>query len=149
MGHLLNVYGEEYCIQNGLDSGTTAWAIGLYDDASTGTTGDAISDGDDLAAITTEPAGTSYARQTDTFSPADTGADSLTESSTNDSALSFNVSDSSATVDSYFVVINFQASDETAASDHLVVTGALDAEYNLSNHDQLDFSAGDFGVSLE
>lgn len=151
MGHILTNLGEEYAVQNGLDSGTATWDVGLYDDASTGTTGDAISDPDDLAAITTEPAGSAYARQADTFSPADEDgdADGLTDATKNDTTLSFDTSDSSANVDSWFLVINFQSSAQTAAEDNLVATGALSQAYDLSNVDQLDIDAGGVGVQLD
>lgn len=146
MSRILTDYGEEYFIQNGLDSGTTAWSVGLYDDST-----DAISDTDDVGEITTEPAGTAYARQTSTFSPSDEDGDanSLTEATINDSSLSFDTSDSSVSVDSWFLVINYQSSDgETTASDHLIATGALSQSYDLSSVDSLDISAGGVGVSV-
>lgn len=151
MARILTNFGEEYAVQNGLDSGTATWDVGLYDDASAGTTGDAIADADNVAAITTEPAGTSYARQADTFSLADVDGDvaGLLDGSTNDTKLSFNTSDSTANVDSWFLVINFQASSQTALTDNLVATGALSQAYDLSNVDQLDISAGGVGIQLD
>lgn len=151
MGRLLTQYGEEYLILNGLDSGATAWSVGLYDDAAVGTTGDSVVDGSDLAAITTEPAGAAYARQTSTFSPSNEDGDAtgLLDSSINDSLLSFDVSDSTGTVDSWFLVINFTATGDASATDHLIATGPLSKERDLSQIDTLDISAGGVGATVE
>lgn len=152
MAHITTNYGEEYFTSNGFDSGATAWTVGVYDDASVGTTGNAIADADDLAAITTEPGGAAYARQTTTFSLIDFDGDAtgLMDATASDNALSFDVSDSTGAVDSWFLVINFAATgDGGTATDHLVATGALSKEYDLSNVDQLDLNAGGAGVSLD
>lgn len=149
MGYVLTDYGEDYTVNNGLDSGTVTWDVGLYDDASSGTTGDSISDSSTLSSITTEPAGSNYARQSDTFSPADKDGSGEHDATDNDNQLSFDTSDSSAVVDSWFLVINFQSNSQTAAEDNLVATGALSQEYDLSNVDTLNIDAGTVGVQVD
>lgn len=147
MSRILTDYGEEYLISNGFDSDTSTWDVGLYDDAT-----DAIEDTDDLSAITTEPAGAAYARQSSTFSPSDEDGDAtgLTEASVSDSDLVYDTSDSSQTVDSWFLVINFTATgDGTTSDDHLVATGALSDSRNLADVDELTLEFGGVGISVE
>lgn len=106
--------------------------VGLYHDAT-----DGISDPDDLGAITTEPSGASYSRQSVSIDSTDITISK--DANGNWQALfkdiTFDLSDSSQTVDGYFVVANFQASEtgDSSAQDHLIFTGALDQEYNASN----------------
>lgn len=132
--------GEEYTIKNSLDGASLD--LGLYNDST-----DALGDTSDVADITTEPTGTAYARQTDTYSALDLSGDWGID---NDSALSFDVSDSSETVDSFFLVVNFQAEDtsDSAANDHLFAIGNLSQSRDLSQIDQLDVNAGDVEVTL-
>lgn len=144
MANLLTDVGEEYLIKNGLDSGTSTWAVGLYNDST-----DTIADTDEDPAtdITTEPSGGSYARQSDNFSPSDLSGD---WGSDNDSQLTYNTSDSSQTVDSWFLVINFNSSDasDTSPSDHIIATGALSQSRDLSQIDTLNLDAGGVGVTV-
>jgi hypothetical protein len=140
MSRILTDLGEEYLIKNSV-SGIT-FTVGLYNDST-----DSISETDDLSAITTEPSGGAYARQSDTFTAADLSGDWGTD---NDSQLSYDTSDSSQTVDSYFIMVSFQASDtgDSGANDHLLLTGALSQSRDLSQIDTLNISAGGVGFKV-
>lgn len=140
MSRILTDLGEEYTIKTNLDG--VSLDVGLYNDGT-----DAITDTEDLADITTEPGGSAYARQTDTFTAADLSGDWGID---NDSQLSFDTSDSSQTVDSYFIVANFTAADtgDGSATDHLIITGALSQSRDLSQIDTLNISAGTVGVKV-
>jgi len=141
MSFILTDLGEEYVMETNTNGVTLS--VGLYNDST-----DAISDSDDLAALTTEPAGSNYARQSDTFATASLSGDYGFD---NDSLITFDTSDSSQTVDAYFIVANFDsdvAGDGGTASDHLIATGALSQSRNLSDIDTLEISAGGTGVKV-
>jgi hypothetical protein len=141
MSAILTDLGEEWMMKFDLDA--EAIDVGLYDDST-----DQISDGDDLGNITSEPSGGNYSRQSgEALSASDISGDWGVD---NDSTISFDVTNTSGTVDSYFFVANFQASDtgDTSASDHLVLTGSLSQSYDLSNLDTLDISSGTAGVTV-
>ena len=141
MTTLLTNLGEEYVLETALNGVTLT--VGTYNDAT-----DAISDTSDLSAITTEPTGSAYARQSDTYSLVKNGSGNWQLD--NDSQLTFDTSDSSQSVDSYFIVANFQADDtgDTAANDHLIATGALQQTRDLSQIDTHNIDAGSAGFSL-
>lgn len=140
MTFILTDLGEEWYAKNNVDSATLD--TGLYNDGT-----DAIADGDDLAAITTEPAGAAYARQATAVSAADLSGDWGFD---NDSQEQWDTSDSNQTVDGYFLVANFTAVDtgDSTATDHLIATGALSQSRNLSDIDTLKISAGGIGVKV-
>lgn len=107
--------------------------IGLYDDST-----DNLADSDDIGAIATEPTGASYARASVSFGTVDmTAQDNGSDWEVDFVDQTFDASDSSQSVDSYFVVINFTSNDtgDGSATDHLLFTGSLDQSYNLSNFD--------------
>jgi hypothetical protein len=142
MGHVLTNIGEEYLMENNMDG--ISLDIGLYNDST-----DSISDTDDLSAITSEPSGSNYARQNDTFSTASLNSDYGFD---NDSQLSFDTTDSSSTIDSYFLVANFDsdvAGDGGTASDHVIATGALNESRDLSDIDTLNVPSGGCGVTVD
>lgn len=141
MTRLLTDLGEEWYGETDI-SGVASVTLGLYNDST-----DAISDTNDLSDISTEPSGASYARQTMEISFEDLSGDWGFD---NDNQESFDTSDSSQTVDSYFLVANFQADDTSdgSATDHLIATGALSQSYDLSNVDTLNISAGTAGVTV-
>jgi hypothetical protein len=141
MAAILTDLGEEWMVKTNLDSESVD--IGLYNDST-----DSIGDSDDVGAITTEPSDGNYTRQTgETLSAADISGDWGVD---NDNTVSFDVTNTTGTVDSYFFVANFQADDtgDGSANDHLVVTGSLSQSYDLSNVDQLDISSGTAGVTV-
>lgn len=113
-----------------VDSGKT-FDIGLYNDSS-----DSLGDTSDIGDINTEPTGSAYSRQSDAasgFSVSLSGGDVQISGKTQ----TFDVSDSSQTVDSVFVVVNFSSdvvsSDGGTGTDHLFYTNALDQSYDLSS----------------
>ena len=140
MSHILTDLGEEYTLETALEG--VSITIGLYDDST-----DAIGDTNDIADITTEPSDGNYARQTDTLTLVDESGDWAAETS---SQVSFDVTSTTGTVDSYFVIANFQADDtgDSSANDHLICTGALSQSYDLSNVDTLNIDAGTIGWKI-
>lgn len=149
MATQLHDTGEEFIIDYVFTDGATKPAnvdVGLYNDGT-----DSLADSDDLSAITTEPSSGNYARQSVSFdgtgfSAADSGGD---WQATNDSTVTFDVTDSTQTVDSYFVVVNFDsddAGDAGTAADHLFWTGDLEQSRDLSQIDTLDVNT--IGTSL-
>lgn len=141
MSYILTDIGEEWYTETALNGSTVI--VGLYND-----TTDAIADADDLSAITTEPTGAAYARQSDTVTISKISGNWGFD---NDTQLSFDVSDSSQTVDGAFMVVNFD-SDETndggTATDHLVATAQLSQSRDLSQVDTLNINAGELGVTV-
>jgi hypothetical protein len=139
---ILTDLGEEYLIKNGFDGATVI--VALYNDAT-----DNLGDTDDIAAITTEPTNTNYARQSSTVSAADLSGDWGFE---NDSTLTFDFSDqtTSETVDTAAYIVNFQAVDtgDAGANDHLVATGALSQDRDIGSIDTLEFAAGDLELTV-
>ncbi len=128
----LHQHGEEYMQDLVINSGDT-YDIGLYNDST-----DALSDTSDVSAITTEPAGSAYSRQSDAasgFTASLVSGDVQIAGTTQ----TFDVSDSTQTVDSVFVVVNYASdlvsSDGGTATDHLFFTNALDQSYDLSQFD--------------
>jgi len=125
-------HGEEFMIDLVISSGKT-FDIGLYNDST-----DTLSDSSDIGAITTEPSGSAYARQQDSagdFTASLSGGDVEMAGTTQ----TFDVSDSSQTVDSALAVVNYASdvvtSDGGTATDHLFYTNALDQSYDLSQFD--------------
>jgi len=141
MASILTDLGEEWMITNNLN--TVSVDVGLYNDST-----DAIADADDVADITTEPSDGNYTRQSnEAVSASDIGGNWGID---NDNTVTFDVTNTTGTVDSYFFVANFQAQDtgDGSATDHLVLTGSLSQSYDLSNVDQLEISAGTSGVTV-
>lgn len=141
MGYQLVNIGEELLMKNNMDG--LSHDVGLYNDST-----DAITDTDDLAAITTEPSGASYARQTSTYAVRDISGNWGFD---NDSQLTFDTSDSSQAVDGSFLVHNFasvDAGDGGTAQDHLIGTAALSQSRDLSQIDTLEIGIGDSGVTV-
>jgi len=141
MAAILTDLGEEWMITTNLDAATVD--VGLYDDST-----DGIVDTNDLADITTEPSDGNYSRQAgEAVSASDVSGDWGID---NDGTITFDVSGTTGTVDSYFFVANFQADDtgDGSATDHLVLTGSLSQSYDLSNLDTLEISAGTSGVTV-
>lgn len=141
MAYITTNLGEEFITKNGLDAVT--FDFGLYSDST-----DTVTDTDDLAAITTEPTGAAYARQSDPLSAADISGD---WGGDNDNQISFDTSDSSQTVDGVFMVANFQATEtgDSSANDHLIATAALSQSRDLSQIDTFNIAAGDAGITLD
>jgi hypothetical protein len=129
---LLHQHGEEFMQDLVIGSGKT-FDITLYNDST-----DALGDTSDLGAITTEPAGASYSRQGDAASGF-TASLSSGDVQISGTTVTFDVSDSSQTVDSVAVIVNFASdlvsSDGGTSTDHLFYTNALDQDYDLGQFD--------------
>jgi hypothetical protein len=105
--------GEEFVFKQ-LDGETVT--VSLFNDAT-----DSLTDADDLGAITTEPSGTAYSRQSATVT--------LSQARDGDAKLdvddvTFDVSDSTQSVDSCVIIVNFTSS-QAGAGDHLFFTAPL------------------------
>jgi hypothetical protein len=149
MGHHLHTSGEEFQQRETFRADTitkpTSIDFGLHlDDPNEG--GDDLADGDTDPAndVTTEPGGSSYARQSATldggdFSAANNASGNWEVTATDQT---FDTGDSSQNVDSYFVVVNFDGS-----GDQLFWSGALDQLYDLSNVDE--FVLQNAGLELD
>lgn len=140
MSRILTDLGEEWSLETALEG--VSVDILLYNDST-----DAIGDTDDLAAISTEPTDGNYVRQTATLTLVDESGDWAAETS---AQVSFDVTDTTGTVDSYGIVANFTADDTSdgSATDHLVATGALSQSYDLSNLDTLNINSGTIGFKI-
>lgn len=147
MATQLHQTGEQFYQEYTFTDGVTKPAnvsVGLYHDAT-----DTLADSDDYSAITSEPGSGNYAQQdvafdSTGFSVTLTSGDQQAET---DSAVTFDVTNTTENVDAYFVLVNFDDGSGTAA-DHLFWTGDLSQEYDLSNLDQLQIDAGGVGIAL-
>ena len=137
MASVLTNYCEEWIQRAAMqDLEPTSIECALYNDGT-----DALGEGSDVEDITTEPSGDAYVGQSITV------PDNVTFSLDGSNNLqvdiddqTYDTSDSSQTVDSYFLVVNFQATVVTADNDttnHLVLTGALSQSRDLSQIDNL------------
>jgi len=115
--------------------------VGLYNDAT-----DALSDSDDIAAITTEPTTGNYSRKslgldsTDINLSVDANGDLKA-----DGTVTFDVTDTGETVDGFFAVVNFQSdivNAETSQNDHLLVSATFGST-DLSNFTSIDVTVED------
>jgi len=147
MSYILTDYGEEYFQRTATGDLTesTTWEVGIYND-----TTDAIAEGDDVAAITSEPGNTNYARQSVTasnFTFAQSGGDIVFDVPN----VTFDLTDNSSSndFDSWFIIIPYTAtvvSSDGSDTDHLVLTGALSTSYTGSSTGNLQVN--DIGGSL-
>jgi hypothetical protein len=151
MATQLHDTGEEFVLDYLFADSSTKPAtltIGLYNDST-----DQLTDSSDLGDITSEPATGNYVRQSIDFDGSATGFGTADNSgsweATNEQTVIFDVETTTETVDSYFVIINYQSDDEgdTAAADHLFWTGALEQSRDLSQIDTLNLNK--VGVSLD
>lgn len=147
MGTQLHDTGEEVIIRDFFEESVSKPAsvsVGLFSDGAS-----TLSDNDDLAALANEPTGSAYNPQTLSFGQTDFTAEDNTSGNWQVvfSDLTYDVSDSSESVDAYYVSINFQSNDtgDTSAQDHLLFTGDLDQTYDLTSIDSFTLS----GAGLE
>jgi hypothetical protein len=125
----LHDQGEELVLSTVFDGRTVD--VGLYNDST-----DSLSDSATYSDITTEPSGSAYAVQSVT-GPSVTQNSGTTE--VDAGSLSFDVSDSSNTIDACYV--------RDSSSGDLIFTNILDSSYDLSSIDTLDLS--NVGMSLD
>ena len=145
MTELTTDIGEEFLIDQLPDGATITWT--LYNDAT-----DAIGETDDLSAITTEPAGSDYARQSSTVT---TSQLSGNYGFSNDNLVSFDPGESTQTVDHVASIANFDsavAGDGGTATDHLIGVEPLGNSYDLSNYsssEPFEFPAGNLTHKID
>lgn len=139
MSRILTDLGEEFALETNLEGASVS--VGLYNDGS-----DGVSETDDVP-LGSEPSDGNYARQSATLTLVDESGDWAAETS---AQVSFDVIDTTGTVDSYFIVANFTANDtgDSGANDHLICTGALSQSRDLSSIDTLNLPAGNVGFKL-
>lgn len=108
-----------------------AVTIRLYHDAT-----DNIQDSEDIADITTEPTGAAYGPigrgfGTSEFTASKVNGDWRAEADD----CSYDASDSSQTIDAFFIVAEFQSEDKSDGSetDHIIARGGIGDEVDLSN----------------
>lgn len=144
MSYVLTDLGEEYTLKNALDGAT--FTVGLYHDANNTTN---ITDANDVADIDTEPSTGNYARQSGTFVVEDNASNNW--QAVNSGTITFDVTNTSENIDSYFVVVSFQADDtgDGSVTEHLIFTGGLSQERDLSQIDTLEINANSLGISLD
>lgn len=124
----------------------TSVQISLFNDST-----DALSDGSDVGDITTEPSGSAYAKQSASIDTSDfTNSDSSGDWQTTIADQTFDTSDSSQSVDAYYIVVNFDSDDTSdggTATDHLFWSGNLDQTYDLGSVDSLTLSGAGLKVT--
>jgi len=137
--------GEEWIIDTAFanDPGTSSVTIGLYNDGT-----DGLSDSSDVGSITTEPSGSAYSRQSASIGSNFSAQDNSGNWEAIIDDVTFDTSDSSQSVDAYFVVVNFTSDDagDSSASNHLLFTGSLDQTYDLGSVDSFTLSGS--GISI-
>lgn len=117
--------------------------VGLFNDST-----DALSDGSNVADVTTEPSGGAYARQSASLDGGDfTNADSGGDWQTTIANQTFDTSDSVQDVDAYFITVNFNSDDAGTTADQLFWTGQLDQTYDLNSVDSLTLSGAGLKVN--
>lgn len=147
MAHILTDDGEELMIKHFWTEEATkpaSFSVGLYNDAT-----DAIAegDGDPAVAITTEPGDGNYGRITRNFGATDQSTIQVGGDWATDIAdLVFDVTNTTGTVDSWFIVVNVQLAGDAGAVDHIVATGSLGGSYDMAAY--TEFTVNDAGISL-
>lgn len=138
MADIVTDIGKEYIVDEQPDTDTLD--VLLYDE-----TTDTITEGDDLAAITSEPStANDYARQTGVaistsqIVGTDYGFD-------NDNEVQFLVGTNTETVDAVGFIANFTSSvaGDGSATDHLIAAMNMSQDRDLSNYDTITFDPGD------
>lgn len=140
----LHTIGEEFQVRH-LYKGDVAKpasvTVGLYDDGT-----DALTEADDLSAITTEPSDGNYARQAVSLDSADivitkNANGNYQAELTNDGGtdLEFDLQGTTGNINAYFVVITFQSDEagDGSAQDHILLSKQLSQTYQLDSLDTL------------
>jgi len=158
MSTQLHQSGEEYesGVQIGTISKVSSVEVGVFHDGEVSgdtTNGDDLADSDDVGAITTEPSGSAYSRETVSldsteFSVVQESGNFQFESDNEIGTIDLS-DDNSGTIDAYFVVINVQLSGDSSPTDHLWFSGNLSVSYDLSKTNGVDLQAGGVGRSID
>jgi len=138
---LVNI-GEEYVITKNVDGATLE--VGLYNDST-----DNIGEGNNLAAITSEPTNGNYSVQSSAFSASNISGNWGVE---NDAKLSFDFSDTqddTMEVDTAFVQATFDSTEAGSNSTHLIANPSLSQTRKVGSIDTLEIAAGDLELKLD
>lgn len=141
MSAVLTNIGEEWYAKHAGEGASVS--VGLYNDST-----DAASDTTDLGDLTTEPTGSAYARQSDTLTASNQNTNWGPVTS---SKLTFDTSDSSQSVDAYFLTATFTSTEagDGGNTEHIIATGLLSQSRNLSDVDQFEIEAGTAGFMVD
>lgn len=109
----------------------------LFDDST-----NALTDSSDVGDITTEPTSGNYARESLSLDGNDLSLDVTGGNVRIQGGVSFDVTDTTATIDAYAIVVNFQSdvvNSEGGANDHLLFSAILDeGEADLTRKTRID-----------
>jgi len=157
MGEVFTDHGEEFVQDLVINSGKT-FEIALYADAdgpNGGSITDAVDavDSSDVTIIESgsEPSGAAYARQQDAASNFTASLDGSNNVKITGTSQTFDVSDSSQTVNAYMVIVPYQSdlvTSDGSVTDHAMYTAFLDQDYNLSQFSStVDFDPAELTLS--
>lgn len=113
--------------------------VGLYNDAT-----DALTEASDIGDITSEPTTGNYARQSLSLDSTDLAINTSSGDTVIDGSVTFDAADTGETIDSFFVIVNFQSSiaGDSSASDHLLLTGEF-GQTDLTNYIDITVNISD------
>lgn len=142
----LHDVGEEFerkLVFTGSASKPTNLGVGMYHDGEVSgdtTNGDNLTDSADVGDITTEPSGGNYARQTVAFDGTRFSVAQNTNGdweATTDSNVVFDTTNTTGTVDAYFVTVDWDQNADGTVETHLYFTGNLSQTRDLSNYTEI------------
>jgi hypothetical protein len=139
-------YGEEWKQKNifrqdTISTRNSSLTVGLYNDNS-----DSLGEASDVSDITSEPSSGEYAPQTLSLDSSDLslsvdGSGNLQVEGT----VTFQLLDTGATVDGYFITTSFQSdivNSESSENEHIVISGTFGTE-DLSQYSEIDVTIQD------
>ena len=138
--------GAEYLIKTvvtGEITRVTTATIGLFNDST-----DSLTHSSDYSDITTEPSDGNYNSNTVDLDNDTTSTDDGTNWLATIGQEEFDVTNTTGTVDSYYVTITVQLSGDGSPVQHLFWTGGLDQSYDLSQIDTFRINADTAGVKV-
>jgi hypothetical protein len=117
MGAVITKLGSEY--KAGVDLAGVTFTVGLYNDGT-----DKITYQHDMVDITTEPSNGNYAAQTFTSEIAEGTQKAICRNTGN---ITFDVTSTTGTVDSYYISVSFQSTfnGDGSPTEHLIATGKI------------------------
>ena len=109
----------------------------LFDDST-----DSLTDSSDVGDITTEPTSGNYARESLSLDGSDLSLDVTGGNVRVQGGVSFDVTDTTATIDAYAIIVNFQSdvvNSEGSQNDHLLFSATLDeGSTDLTGNTRID-----------
>lgn len=125
--------------QDTIGTRPTTILVGLYNDAT-----DALTEASDIGDITSEPTTGNYARQSLSLDSTGLAINTTSGDTVIDGSVTFDAADTGETIDSFFVIVNFQSSiaGDASASDHLLLTGQF-GQTDLTNYIDITVNISD------